>query len=340
MPRAVLLIAVALVLTFWPGPDAAAANPFTGKPAPPESSALSHEQPAAGPEQLAAGAEQSAEAEHVWGPIAMVGWALLTFQREANRMIAQHMRAIRAGGTSATLLIGILLAFAYGVVHALGPGHGKVVVVSYFLARDARITRGFLMGLQIAVFHVLSAAVVVALADLVLRQAFGSAPAEVAGVRLASYGLIALIGVAMTGQALRRSYLRRQGVEVSQACCGHGHERTAHDRAHAGEGRGVEQGALSLGVGLVPCTGAVLILLYALANDILFVGALLVVAIAAGMALTMGALGVLSIVARNAVAARVESGGHGNGRPLAAVSDYGGALLITLIGATLFWSAW
>ena len=81
-----------------------------------------------------------------------------------------------------------------GCVHALGPGHGKVVVVSYFLSRDAQIMRGFLMGLQIAVCHVLSAAVVVALADLVLRQAFGGAPAEVAGVRLASYGLIALIG--------------------------------------------------------------------------------------------------------------------------------------------------
>ena len=83
-----------------------------------------------------------------------------------------------------------------------------------------------------------------------------------------------------------------------------------------------EQGALSLGVGLVPCTGAVLILLYAIANDILFAGVLLVVAIAAGMALTMGALGVLSIVARNGRSGR--SGGNGPGR-LAIAMDYAGA---------------
>jgi nickel/cobalt exporter len=101
----------------------------------------------------------------------------------------------------------------------------------------------------------------------------------------------------------------------------------------------VEQSALSLGVGLVPCTGAVLVLLYAMANDILFAGMMLAAAIAAGMAITMGALGVLSIVARNAAAARVERSGNGNGRTLAAVSDYGGTLLITLIGAGLFWSA-
>ena len=100
------------------------------------------------------------------------------------------MKAIRDGDTSVPLLIGVGLAFLYGVIHALGPGHGKLVVASYFLARDARIMRGLLMGLQIAVCHVLSAMVVVAAADLLLRQAFGGAPAEVAGVRLASYGLI------------------------------------------------------------------------------------------------------------------------------------------------------
>ena len=182
------------------------------------------------------------QVERAQGPIAVVGRALLTFQREANRMIAQHMRAIRDGETSAPLLIGMLLAFAYGVLHALGPGHGKVIVVSYFLSRDAQIMRGLLMGLQIAVFHVLSAAVVVALADLVLRQAFGGAPAEVAGVRLASYGLIALIGVGMTGQALRRSYLRRHGIEVSAACCDHGHAShlrppPAHRPRQAGRAR-------------------------------------------------------------------------------------------------------
>ena len=184
MSRRGVLILAGLAVVLWLDLAGVRADPFTGR----------HPETPAAP-----------QIERAQGPIAVVGRALLTFQREANRMIAQHMRAIRDGETSAPLLIGMLLAFAYGVLHALGPGHGKVIVVSYFLSRDAQIMRGLLMGLQIAVFHVLSAAVVVALADLVLRQAFGSAPAEVAGVRLASYGLIALIGVGMTGQALRRS---------------------------------------------------------------------------------------------------------------------------------------
>jgi nickel/cobalt exporter len=328
MPRAYLLVVtLALVL----GLSEARANPFTGQPAAPESKALAAERSATGP-------GQPAKVEGAWGSVAVVGRALLTFQREANRLIATHMRAIRDGDTSLPLLIGAGLAFLYGVVHALGPGHGKLVVVSYFLSREAQIGRGLLMGLQIAVFHVISALIVVVLADLVLRQAFGGQPAEVAGVRLASYGLIALIGLAMTGQALRRSYLRRHGAEVSHACCGHEHARIAHDRAHAAEGRRIEQGALSLGVGLVPCTGAVLILLYAMANGILFAGMMLVAAIAAGMAVTMGALGIVSVVARRTVARRIAANGDGQGR-FAVAMDYAGALAIAALGGALFWAA-
>jgi ABC-type nickel/cobalt efflux system permease component RcnA len=247
------------------------------------------------------------------------------------------MRAIREGEGSMPLLIGAGLAFLYGVLHALGPGHGKLVVVSYFLSREARVGRGLLMGLQIAIFHVISAIVVVALADLLLRRALGGAPAEVAGVRLFSYGLIALIGAVMLAQAIRRSRQRRAGIEVADGCCGGAH--VGHHHHGPGEVRErVQQGGLSLGVGLVPCTGAVLILLYAMANDILYAGVLLAVAIAAGMALTMGGLGILSVIARQAVASRIEAHGEGNGR-LAAVSDYGGALAIMAIGAGLFWAA-
>lgn len=315
-----LLVAAGLLL----GPGLAlgwAANPFTGKADP--------------------AAEAPAKVERAWGPVAAVGRALLTFQRETNRLIAQHMKAIRDGRTSVPLLIGIALAFAYGVVHALGPGHGKLVVASYFLAREARIGRGLLMGLQIAICHVISAVVAVALADLLLRQAFGGTAAEVGGVRVASYALIALIGLVMLAQAVRRSRLRRAGIALEGACCGHGPGSSHADHTHHAPGEvrdKAQQGALSIGVGLVPCTGSVLILLYAMANDILYAGMLLVTAIAAGMALTMGGLGILSVVARRAVAGRVAASAGREGQ-FAAALDYAGALAIMTIGGALFWAA-
>lgn len=266
-----------------------------------------------------AAAAQPAPSGNILAPI---GRAVLDFQREANRTISQQMRAIREGQTSAPLLLGLLLAFAYGAIHAAGPGHGKLVVMTYFLSRDARIGRGLLMGAQIAVMHVLSAIVVVVFADFLLRKGFGGAPSEVPAVRYASYGLILLIGLAMLWRAARRA------MRPAHAHDGHHHH---HDHACGCGARHDEGGLLSFGVGLVPCTGSVLILLYAMANGILPAGLLLVATIALGMAVTMGGLGLLSVLARRFVADRLSAG---SGR-LAVAIDIAGSFAIVLLGGTL-----
>jgi ABC-type nickel/cobalt efflux system permease component RcnA len=255
--------------------------------------------------------------------LAPVGRALLDFQREANRTISQQMRAIRDGQTTAPLLFGLLLAFGYGAIHAAGPGHGKLVVMTYFLSRDAKIGRGLLMGAQIAVMHVLSAIVVVVFADLLLRKGFGGAPSEVPAVRVVSYGLILVIGLAMLWRAARRA-----AAPAEQA---HHH----HDHACGCGARHDEGGLLSFGVGLVPCTGSVLILLYAMANGILLAGLTLVTMIALGMAVTMGGLGLLSVLARRFVADRLADGG---GR-VAMTLEVAGSLAIVLLGAALLLTA-
>jgi nickel/cobalt exporter len=308
--RCLRLGLLALLLAGMLALPALAQNPLPGRQAP-----AAGEAPAVAP-----------------GFFAPIGRALLAFQREANREIGRQMRAIRDGRTTAPLLMGLVLAFVYGAIHAAGPGHGKLVVMTYFLSREARVGRGLLMGVQIALMHVISAIVVVLFADFLLRRALGGAPAEIPAVRLVSYGLILAIGLVMLARAARRAFLES----------GHGHAH-AHDEPGHGEpvpgcgcgARHGESGLLSLGVGLVPCTGSMLILLYAMANGILPAGLLLVVMIALGMAVTMGALGFASVLARRFVAERV---GAGQGRG-ALVLDMLGAGAITVLGALLLATA-
>ena len=250
-----------------------------------------------------------------------LGRALLTLQRTLNRAIGRHLRAIRDGDSPWALVAGLAFAFLYGVLHTLGPGHGKVVVVSYFVSRDARLWRGVLMGVQIAVTHVLSAVALFWLADLSLQTVLGEASGALRVVQLVSYGGTAAIGALLLGRAVRRA-LRRQDVGMPGTECRHGPE-------------GQHLGLVSFCVGLVPCTGAVLILLFALANDMFVVGTLLVVAIAAGMAVTMSALGVLGILTRGAVVSRWGGGGHSHSAAALAL-DVGGALAILLLSSVLF----
>lgn len=254
------------------------------------------------------------------GPIARVGRAMLEFQRQANAEIAVRMRAIRDHSSPAAFWVALGLAFLYGVLHAAGPGHGKTVVVSYFLAREARVARGLRMGVQIAFFHVISAIVIVSLADLLLRRSFGGMPGEIPAVRIASYGSILLIGVVMLFQAVRRAFTG-----------GHDHHHHHDGCAH---GHGAHQGILAFGVGLIPCTGAVLVMLYALANDIVLAGAAMVVAIGVGMAATMAGLGLLAVVARRFVT-KLFARHEAHESRLGLILEIGGALAITLLGGLL-----
>ncbi len=309
-------------------------NPFTGAPAAPAPAQPAN--PFTGAPAPAAPAATPAEPAPAPGFFTRINRELARFQREATREIATRMRAIRDGETTMALLVGIGLAFLYGVVHAAGPGHGKAVVVGYFLTRQARIGRGLLMGLQISVGHVISAIIIALGADLLFRTVWGTSGSEIRQIQLASYALIAIIGVYMIVETARGG--------------GHAHEHCAipgHDHSHDPHGHSHEhrpQSWLSIGVGIVPCTGAILVMLYALANGILFAGFVLVAAIAAGMALTMAGLGVLAIVARSAMTRWTERGKNGRPEgergPLAPVFDYAGGVVITLIGVLLFAGAW
>ena len=294
-----------LVLLLTALPAASQTNPFTGAPAPAPAAA-----PAPEP-----------------GFFTELNRTVARFQRDTTRELSTRLRAIRDGETPMALLVGLGLAFLYGVIHAAGPGHGKAVVVGYFLTRQARIARGLLMGLQISIGHVVSAIVIALGADLLFRTVWGTSAAEIRLIQLASYALIAMIGIYML-------------VETFRGRGSHQHCDDDHAHSHGGHGHGGHrpQSWLSLGVGIVPCTGAILVMLFALANGILLAGFLLVAAIAAGMAVTMAALGMLAIVARHAMTrwtSRDEGGGW-----LGTALEYAGAAAITLIGILLFWAAY
>ncbi|WP_428737993.1 hypothetical protein [Sulfurimonas sp.] len=51
----------------------------------------------------------------------------------------------------------LLFAYIYGLIHALGPGHGKTLVASYFLTNDRSYTKALFVSLAIGVVHTFSA---------------------------------------------------------------------------------------------------------------------------------------------------------------------------------------
>ena len=281
-----------------------------------------------------------------------LGDVLTDFQRRANAEVAFHMNAIERGENLGAFLLALAVAFAYGAVHALGPGHGKFVVVSYFLGREARVMRGVVMAIQIAIVHVIAAVVIVWLADLVLRGGFGLGLSDVPGVRAASFLIIVGIGLYMLYQAVRASLGRRSHGHEHGHGHDHGHGRHHHDHGHDhhhhghshhhdhhhghSHGSRAEGGILALAAGMVPCPGAVLIMLYAVANDMIVPGSLLVAAMSLGIGSSICVLGVSAILARQAAMRVMERSGGGRAATLRHGMNYAGAALVTLVGLVSF----
>lgn len=248
-----------------------------------------------------------------------VGRFVVRAERDFSRELNSHMAAIRRGEGTTALLGGILAAFLYGVFHTLAVGHGKTVVVGYFLGHAARPVHGLGMAAWIAVSHVLGAVVVAFLAHWALRQMTMSPIEQNHWIRIVSFGAIALIGGWMLVAELRRL----RGAGRGHACAHDDHH--GHDHHH---GRGRRR-LLAVAAGFVPCTGAILILTFAFANGILLSGLLMVAAIALGMALTLAGLGLVSMAAHRHVVARI-----GGGAGLRWLGLLGPALIL-LIGTLL-----
>lgn len=254
-------------------------------------------------------APQPAAAPSLWRQAA--GFVVRTEAR-FSRALNSQLAAIRRGEGSAALLGGVLAAFLYGVFHTLAVGHGKTVVVGYFLGNRARPIHGIAMAGWIAVCHVVAAIAVALAAHWILERTLMSPVEQNHWLRMISFGAIALIGAWMLAGAWRGS--------------GHHHDHGHHHHGGAGHRR-----LLALAAGFVPCSGAILILTFAIANGILMSGLAMVLAVAAGMALTLAGLGLVSMLLHHQVAVRFASRRRA-GRWLALI----GPMLILVIGGLLF----
>jgi ABC-type nickel/cobalt efflux system permease component RcnA len=244
----------------------------------------------------------------------------IRWQRDVNKALGDGIVAVKDGHSSLAIFLAMLLAFSYGAFHAIGPGHGKTVILAYFLSRDGSLLRGIRMGAQIALTHVISAVVIVIVVRWLLGFTFAQPIDQLQSLKLFSYGTITVIGAVMLARALQ---------EARRGPIGH-----AHDCHH----HGGERDLLSIAVGLIPCSGAVLVLIYALANGLLVGGLVMTACIAIGMAITLSAIGMAAAWARaRAVATRPDAPPRRH--VIQAALDVAGPLLITLFGAVLTLSA-
>jgi len=217
-----------------------------------------------------------------------------------------ELKGLAGGFDAAKLIAAMTIAALFGMVHAFMPGHGKTVIVSYYLGRPASILSSVGTSAILILTHVGSAVVLVLAGFIVIRRTIGGA-GRAPAFEIASAVLIVAIGVWLMYRAWR-----------------------PHDHVHAAtDGR-----VLAFVTGLVPCPLTTFIMVYATAQGIIAAGLLVTAGMAIGMTVTIALFALGSVLLRKrfmVLMQRTDRVCHQFGRGLEIVS----ALAIIVFGVWL-----
>jgi len=207
-------------------------------------------------------------------------------QRSFQNAMAVSLQAIRAGDTLALVsLCG--LTFAYGFVHAIGPGHGKILLGGAALSSQSTLRRMTALTLVSSLAQSMTAIIIVVggttLLSLSSADAVNLTEQWLAPI---SYAAIALIGLYLLVRALRQFWRLTQASEhVSHDAhcdCGHSHGPDMQQVDALSNWR--EMAALVASIAIRPCTGALFLLVIAWRFQILPAGVLATLTMGLGTA--------------------------------------------------------
>jgi nickel/cobalt transporter (NicO) family protein len=255
----------------------------------------------------------------------------VNLQGRLNAQLQDQLAEQRNGASMLAAWTLMLLSFGYGVLHALGPGHGKMVVSTYLMSHRARVGHAIALSVWSACVQAISAICLVGSAAWLAHEGLGGVLTQAATLDLVSYVSLLCVGLVTVWSIVTR-----------RDCCDEGRitlipKRRAglfairRDNNDSQHGRYLGASSLAsrrapnwtrvdekagnvwisrqivmtgLAVGVRPCVGAIFVLIAALANGMFLVGVLSAFAMAAGVSLTVLTIGLASLGINRVVSSR------------------------------------
>jgi len=261
-------------------------------------------------------------------------------QKSFYRDLTAALKDLKDSGQAFWWLAG--LSFSYGVVHAAGPGHGKVVISSYLLANEQSARRGAVIAFAAAMVQAAVAVALVGLAAIALNMTSIAITDTARLFEIGSYALIAGLGVFLLSRKVRQlagAGLSGNGGSGSAAMaqsCSHHHVPLPQDMQTVRGFSGAAAAVLS--VGIRPCSGALIVLVFALAQGLFWAGVASTFLMGLGTAITIGVLATLAVSAKGLAGRLAGSDGRRAGQIVLALEVLG-ALAITGFGLLLLGGA-
>lgn len=238
----------------------------------------------------------------------------IIWQRELHQELAGLLQQVKADPQKAGLtLMGFSLI--YGIVHAIGPGHGKIVITTYLATHPSRLKNSLKLTFASAVVQGLVAVLLVTLMLGVLQLSSRQLHQSSFWLERGSFILVMLLGVLLCWRAIKRCYFTLQSLKPRQGLtinslrplnnphvhdenCGCGHQHLPTDQQLQAGSDWRTQATIVLAMGLRPCSGAIMVLLFSKVIGVYLWGVLSALVMALGTSITVSLIGLLVFYSR------------------------------------------
>ena len=211
-------------------------------------------------------------------------------QLKGTTFIKHQLDSLRDGFTFKTFLIITFFSLAYGIFHTLGPGHGKLIVISFFLRNNTIKADAFSLSVIVSVIHSSAAIILAVLFQSLLSSVKGMAQVKVQnGFTLFSGLLILSLGVVYLIMHIKGK--DHHSVKIKQS------DSSRSDR----QGRWRRNLAVGLSIGIVPCPLSLTIMMLSIVYGIFWIGISSVISLTIAMVIVLYLLSVYTIKSRDII---------------------------------------
>lgn len=232
----------------------------------------------------------------------------VVWQRSLNRSLTELLQATSTDPWQAGILL-MGSSFLYGLLHAIGPGHGKLIITTYIATQPARLKQSVILSLLASLLQGLVAIILVSTILIVFQLSTRHLNSVSLYSEKISYGFVILLGVLCCIKACQQLWKIKRKPRVAKPTllsmkplnstesmilqrkshleinCGCGHQHVVSSHHFPTSLR--SQALIVLSMGLRPCSGALLVLLFSYVIGVYQWGILAAMAMAVGTALTI-----------------------------------------------------
>ena len=224
----------------------------------------------------------------------------VVWQRDVNQKMSGLLQAVAENPTQAGGAL-LLFSFVYGVLHALGPGHGKVVITTWLATHPSKLKSSIGLTLAASLLQGLVAIGLVVVVLTLLRLPARQLHLSSFWLEKGSYALVGVLGLLLCWRALKklRTLLRKPKFtaftphHVHDQHCGCGHQHMPDPKQLERDEDWRARLMIVLSMGMRPCSGAIMVLLFSKVIGVFGWGIASALAMAAGTSLTISSLALL-----------------------------------------------